>query len=248
MSARYLIRFDDICPTMDWAAWDALEKVLDENGVKPIVAVIPDNQDPEFMVGPADPGFWDRVRRWQAAGWGIGVHGFEHRRHSADGGIMGINDRSEFAGLAAAQQREKLAKSLAIFSREGVKPSAWVAPWHSFDATTKAVLRELGIGVISDGFSMHPYRDDDGMVWVPQQLWRLRRMPFGVWTVCWHYRDWSPSGLAALRRSLAEYRGSFMSLGEAVELYGNRRASAADALMRAGFPWLLKAKAALRPR
>ena len=245
-NARYLIRFDDICPTIDWAAWEALEKILAENGVKPIVAVIPENQDPEFMTGPADPGFWERVRRWQAAGWGIGVHGFEHRRSTEDGGIMGINARSEFAGLDGPEQREKLRKSLAIFSREGVKPSAWVAPWHSFDATTKTLLQELGVGVISDGFSIHPYRDEAGMVWIPQQLWRLRRMPVGVWTVCWHYSDWSPAGLADLARSLAAFRGSFISLQEAVDLYGQRRASAADELMRVGFPLILKARVALR--
>jgi predicted deacetylase len=248
MTARYIIRFDDVCSTMDWSAWEGLEKVLAENGVKPIVAVIPDNRDPEFMIGPSDPAFWERVRRWQAAGWGIGVHGYEHRRHSDDGGLMGINARSEFAGLPAEEQRDKISRSLAIFKREGVRPDAWVAPWHSFDQTTKTVLREMGVGVISDGFSLHPYRDADGMVWVPQQLWRLRRMPFGVWTVCWHYRDWSPAGLASLSRSLARYRGSFLSLGEAVALYGRRNADAADRLIRAAFPLMLKAKAGLRRR
>ena len=248
MTARYIIRVDDVCPTIDWAAWDVFEKVLADNGVKPIVAVIPDNKDPEFRSGPADPRFWDRVRRWQTAGWGIGVHGFEHRRLSGDGGVMGVNARSEFAGLPAAEQREKLARSLAVFSREGVKPDAWVAPWHSFDAATEALLRELGVGVISDGYSFYPYRDDAGTAWVPQQLWRLRPMPSGEWTVCWHAGEWSPAGIAGTSRALARYRGSFLSLGAAVDLYGRRRESAADRLMRAGFPLLLKAKSALRRR
>jgi predicted deacetylase len=246
--ARYLLRFDDVCATMDWTAWAGMERVLSEHGIKPIVAVIPDNRDPEFMTGPADPAFWERVRRWQAAGWGIGVHGFEHRRLTEDAGVMGVNARSEFAGLGPREQRDRLAKSLAIFSREGVKPDAWVAPWHSFDETTQSVLRELGVRVISDGFSVYPYRDRDGTVWVPQQLWRLRRMPFGVWTVCLHHRDWSPAGIAGLSRSLAAFSGSFLSLREAVELYGGRGPRAADILMRAGFPWLLKARSALRRR
>jgi predicted deacetylase len=245
VSARYLIRIDDVCPTIDWPAWEVFEKALAENGVKPIVAVIPDNKDPEFQVGPADPEFWGRVRRWQAAGWGIGVHGFEHRRLTADGGGLAVNARSEFAGLPAAEQREKLTRALDVFSREGVKPDAWVAPWHSFDATTEQLLRELGVSVISDGYALRPYRDAAGAVWVPQQLWRLRRMPFGVWTVCLHAGDWS-KGIAPLTRSLAEFRGSFLSLREAVVLYGGRRASAADGLMRAGFPLMLKAKKLLR--
>lgn len=30
---RYLIRFDDICPTMDWKVWDAVEDILDRKSV-----------------------------------------------------------------------------------------------------------------------------------------------------------------------------------------------------------------------
>lgn len=243
---RYILRFDDICPTMDWNAWDPLEKVMDDEGIRPLVAVIPDNRDPEFEVGPANPAFWDRVRAWQAKGWGIGVHGYRHERATRDGGIMSINNRSEFAGLGANEQRAKLKSSLDIFARENVKPDAWVAPWHSFNATTKTALVELGVRVISDGFSLLPYRDGDGMVWVPNQLWRFRKMPFGIWTVCWHYRDWAPARLDSAKRTFAAYRGSMMSLGEAVAAYGGRRSSFADCAMRHAFPLLLKAKTALR--
>ena len=59
MTTRYMLRFDDICPTMDWKAWDALEKAMDDECIRPIVAVIPDNKDPEFNVGPANPAFGD---------------------------------------------------------------------------------------------------------------------------------------------------------------------------------------------
>src|SRR3569832_1328545 len=165
MTARYIIRVDDVCPTIDWAAWDVFEKVLADNGVKPIVAVIPDNKDPEFRSGPADPRFWDRVRRWQTAGWGIGVHGFEYRCLSGDGGVMGVNARSEFAGLPAAEQREKLARSLAVFSREGVKPDAWVAPWHSFGAAAGARRRGRGGGGGGGGGAGGPGRGGAGTGW-----------------------------------------------------------------------------------
>jgi predicted deacetylase len=246
VSGRYLIRIDDVCPTIDWPAWEAFEAALAENGVKPIVAVIPDNKDPEFMTGPADPGFWERVRRWQAAGWGIGVHGFEHRRLTEDGGLMGLNARSEFAGLSAAEQRGRLEKALAVFARERVRPDAWVAPWHSFDEQTRALLREMGVGVISDGFALNPYRDADGTVWVPQQLWNPRPMPFGVWTVCWHYSDWRPEALPATRRTLAAFRGSYMSLAEAVELGAARGYGLSDGLLGTVWPLARKARGLLR--
>lgn len=239
---RYLLRFDDICPTMDWKAWDPMEKAMDDEGIRPLVAVIPDNRDPEFVVGPPNPAFWDRVRAWQAKGWGIGMHGHRHERATSDGGIMAINDRSEFAGLGAPEQREKLRSALGIFARERVKPDAWVAPWHSFDAATKAALSESGVRVISDGFSVRPYRDGDGMLWIPNQLWRFRKMPFGLWTVCWHHRDWAPDRLERAKKTFAAYRGSIVGLGDAIADYGDRRRDVADRLLNAVFPLMLKAR------
>lgn len=245
---RYLLRFDDICPTMDWKAWDPMEKAMDDEGIRPLVAVIPDNRDPEFVVGPPNPAFWDRVRAWQAKGWGIGIHGHRHERATSDGGMMAINARSEFAGLGPSEQREKLRSALGIFARERVKPDAWVAPWHSFDATTKAVLAELGVRVISDGFSTLPYRDDDGMLWVPQQLWRFRKMPFGLWTVCWHYRDWSAARLESAKETFAAYRGRMTSLTEAVAAHGERRRDVMDRMMGFGLPLVLKTKGVIAAR
>ena len=40
---RVVLRFDDLCPTMKWSVWDAIEKVLDRHGVHPIVAIVPDS-------------------------------------------------------------------------------------------------------------------------------------------------------------------------------------------------------------
>lgn len=64
-AARYLVRFDDICPAMNWDMWGKIETVLRENGVKPILAVVPDNKDPLLDVGAPVSDFWERVRGWQ---------------------------------------------------------------------------------------------------------------------------------------------------------------------------------------
>ena len=53
--ARYLLRFDDLCPTMNWGMWDRIEELLVKASIRPIVAVIPDNRDPKMDIGPADP-------------------------------------------------------------------------------------------------------------------------------------------------------------------------------------------------
>ena len=50
------------------------------------------------MVAPPADDFWARVRGWQARGWAIGLHGYQHRYVTHDGGLVPLNQRSEFAG------------------------------------------------------------------------------------------------------------------------------------------------------
>src|SRR5215471_9078010 len=99
MNATYLVRIDDVCPTMNWAVWPAIEAILVQNGVKPLLAVIPDNHDHLLNSCAAGKNFWNQVRSWRDRGWSIGLHGYQHRYVTRDSGIMGINRSSEFAGL-----------------------------------------------------------------------------------------------------------------------------------------------------
>ena len=46
----YLIRFDDICPTMNWVIWTEIDEILTTEGIKPILAVIPDNRNPVLFI------------------------------------------------------------------------------------------------------------------------------------------------------------------------------------------------------
>ena len=51
MAARYLIRFDDLCPSMNWTVWCEVESILQAAGIKPLLAVVPDNADPQLCGG-----------------------------------------------------------------------------------------------------------------------------------------------------------------------------------------------------
>src|SRR5215472_8164987 len=99
MGARYLIRFDDICPTMNWVIWERVEKILVSTGIKPILAVVPDNQDPRLRAAEPNLDFWNKVRGWQSRGWTIGLHGYQHLASTRDGGVLKINKWGEFSGL-----------------------------------------------------------------------------------------------------------------------------------------------------
>ena len=226
--SQFLVRFDDICPTMNWALWTEIETVLDESGVKPILAVIPDNKDHGLVVNAPRSSFWDNVRNWKDKGWAVGLHGYQHLYVTTQSGVLRLQDRSEFAGLSYDQQLTKLNRAIEIFRREGIEPDLWVAPSHSFDWTTVRILKELGLHTISDGLSRFPYRDSNGLLWVPQQLWRFRNVPAGVWTVCFHHNDWTNAQLAGFRAAIKRLRSHITNLAHISRVYADREMTFSD--------------------
>ena len=223
MSARYLVRFDDVCPSMNWSVWREVERILVAADVKPVVAVVPANEDPDLNVGAPEERFWDIVRGWQARGWAIGMHGYQHRYVTNEAGLVGLNRRSEFAGVPAAEQADKLRAALDIFHKESVRPDVWIAPGHSFDDATVGVLKELGVEAISDGFYLSALRDAREMLWIPQQMWSLQFRPFGLWTACYHVNRWRSDDVARFERDIGLYRARITSIKQVVSTAKIRR-------------------------
>lgn len=245
MHARYLVRFDDICPTMNWSLWASIEEVLHACGVQPILAVVPDNRDPKLQVEPPRPDFWGWVREKQTAGWSIALHGYQHLYETTDAGLLGINARSEFAGLPFERQREKLLRAVEVFHSHGIRLEAFVAPAHSFDQHTLLVLQELGITVISDGFFLYP-RVHQGMLWVPQQMWQFRPAPLGVWTVCFHHNRLGARDLRRLIVDIQRFARFTTSLQDIVHTYRNRGSRPIDILFARLWRLVLRAKLAAK--
>ncbi len=228
MSARYLIRFDDLCPTMNWRVWEEIEPMLLSSGVKPLLAVVPDNRDPHLQVDAPHEGFWDRVRAWGSYGWTIGMHGYRHEYVTRHSGIIGKNRFSEFAGLPRREQESKLASALQILRRESVPAEVWVAPAHSFDQTTVDLLLQFGVRCISDGYFAYPGFDCSGAFWIPQQLWNFEARPFGVWTICLHHNQWRQRDVEQFRQKLSRFRERVASLAEITGRYQRRKLTAWD--------------------
>lgn len=247
MAAKYIIRFDDICPTMNWDIWRKIEKILIQQRVDPILAVVPDNKDSDLMVGEAYSGFWDTVRSWQARGWTIGIHGYQHRYVTDRAGLIGINNRSEFAGLGEQEQEAKLTTAMAIFQREEIAPEVWVAPGHSFDAITLRVLKKFGLNVVSDGLYLSPNIDVNGITYVPQQLWRFRPMPLGLWTVCYHHNDWNDGDIDRFASDVERYQQHVTSLRIVLKkLYRARNRNLSDAVFSRVCLWVLQTRSSIR--
>ncbi len=129
--AQYLLRFDDLCPTMDRHRWQRFLPLIEEFGIKPILAVVPDNRDPALAVVEPDPEFWGEMRRMQACGATIGLHGYRHLPASKGSGLLPLHRMTEFAGVAAETQREWIHAGLEILRGRGLNPNdlGCAAPW-----------------------------------------------------------------------------------------------------------------------
>ena len=202
---------------MNWRVWAEIEAILVERQLKPMLAVVPDNRDPVLQVDAPAVDFWDRVRTWRDRGWVIALHGFQHCYVSSNAGMVATRKKSEFAGLAAEVQREKLRRGIEIFQRERIKSKVWIAPGNSFDATTVALLPDFGIRIISAGCFRYPYVGPRGMTWVPQQLYYFRAAPAGVWTVCHHHNRWSAAQMSKFREDLDEYAANIAGLDDVLD-------------------------------
>ncbi len=205
--AMFLLRCDDLCPAISAGRWPLFESLIEEFHLQPILALVPDNRDPDLDVSPPDPGFWQCMRTLEAAGATIGMHGYRHLCQSRGRSLLGLARASEFAGVPAETQRAWIHEGLLILRGHGLNPRIFVAPRHGFDRNTLDALRAEGVTLLSDGFARVPFTRG-GLTWLPQQLWGPLEKSNGVWTICVHPNTASDAEIADLRYFLATHARS----------------------------------------
>jgi peptidoglycan/xylan/chitin deacetylase (PgdA/CDA1 family) len=203
---------------MRWDIWSQIEPALIHYNIKPILAIVPDNQDPVLQASPPAPDFWERARKWQQLGWTIAMHGYQHLYVAKDGGLVATRKKSEFASLPASVQEEKLRRGSEIFAREGIKSRVWIAPGNAFDEITVSLLPRFGIDTISASWFWGPFVGPYNTTWIPCQLSILRPVPAGLWTVCYHPNPWSDVDLGDFFRGLELYHDQIVAFDEALSL------------------------------
>lgn len=226
--ARFLLRFDDLCPTVNAERWRACAELVAEFDLKPILAVVPDNRDRELEPSPADPEFWAQMRAMRAAGCAIALHGFRHVCASSGRGLLNLARQSEFAGVDLATQREWIAAGVRILRGHGLAPRLWVAPRHGFDRNTLLALKDEGIDTLSDGFARMPFVRD-GLIWIPQQLWGPAEKEAGVWTIAIHPNTARDEQIQALRAFLRQHAAQFTSVDRLLREVPPRRLGVREA-------------------
>lgn len=195
---------------MNTEAWARVERMLDENEIKPLVGVIPVNRDPMLLEFMEDPAFWEKAMAWQEKGWRIALHGYNHVCSSHCAGINPVHSRSEFAGLPLEVQRQKIRAGLAVLQEKGLKPDVFFAPSHTFDENTLEALRlESDIRMISDTVANDTYCRN-GFTFIPQQAGRVRKLPFKVTTICLHPNFTTDAEFAEIEAFLRAHSKEFV--------------------------------------
>lgn len=248
MSAKFLIRLDDACQTMDHAKWLRMENLLDKYGIKPMVAVIPDNKDGAFNHERIeDDVFWRRVKSWQTKGWEIAQHGYTHEYVSKSSGDFTVgNSYSEFAGLLYSVQREKIKQGYQLLKEQGIAVKSWVAPAHTFDYETVRALSEVtDIEIISDTIALYPYRHK-GFIWIPVQIANFINVPFGYWTVCIHPNEFTHKDFEQLERSIQRFQSQIIATPE-IKVHNGFRMKLVNFSFKVIFNLLIKYKRRFHP-
>ncbi len=229
--SKYLLRLDDASDFMDVEKWKRMEDLLDQHGIKPLVGIIPDNQDPS-LIGEyeRDPAFWGRAARWKEKGWELALHGCYHKYTTTDGGINPVNKRSEFAGVPLDKQKKMIRYGVDILKGHDIEPKVFFAPSHTFDENTLIALKEESyIRVISDTIANDVYFEN-GFYFIPQQSGRVRKLPFRVCTFCYHPNMMKDEDFEELNTFLDSMSERFASFSE-IELT-KRKKSLMDRILR----------------
>ena len=204
IAARYLFRMDDITPTMHWGRFWSTLNLLRRYKVRPLLGVVPDNRDHTLNREKPRSDFWTVLKQLRDEGIvEISQHGYQHilkprpglpiigRRH-------GIKEVSEFAGDTYGVQLTSIEAGARILESHGLRTPFFMAPNHSFDRNTLRALSTCGFSALSDGVALFPF-SYEGVVFIPQQLWRPRPLPCGVITICLHSNDLDVWGIKRLR-------------------------------------------------
>ncbi|SFC76568.1 DUF2334 domain-containing protein [Butyrivibrio sp. YAB3001] len=196
------IRMDDITPDMDFDKFERFKAILDKNGIRPLIGIVPDNKDSKLGIQTPREDFWEYVRNLQQNGWVIAMHGFNHVYKTDDPGVFPIGNKSEFAGLSYEKQDEMIREGKRLLKQRGIATDIFMAPSHSYDKNTLKALKKNGFYRITDGFGVRPY-ELDGMVFYPISISRSRSIASkkeGIVSFVYHINTMTDSDFKAFEK------------------------------------------------
>ena len=212
-----LIRLDDIAANMNWTLMEKAENLFDKFSVKPILGVIPNNQDKQLLVYEKKGDFWKKVYNWQKKGWEISMHGSDHvyLKDSQKKDFFNYGGKSEFWDQPLEIQKKKIKDGLKIFKEHHIKCRSFFAPNHSYDHNTFEALKSCGINEVIDGYGLFPYISED-IKFIPQLFYKLINLPIGIQTTQIHLNYWNDNDFENFEKFLEKNKESIITYDQAI--------------------------------
>lgn len=217
--SKYIVRFDDITPSMHWDNFLFVKKVLENYNIYSVLGVVPDNRDEKLVIrlSMSDKDFFAKIKKYKKYGDTIAQHGTYHQYINKSSGLLNINNKSEFSGLCYEEQFQKLKVGKEILEGYGIWQPYFMAPSHSFDLATLKALKALDFKAITDGYGFYPYRVE-GITLIPQLVSKpIPFLPFGVQTICLHTNSMSQENMNNFIRFIHQNHSNFISFEELVD-------------------------------
>ncbi len=219
---KILIRFDDIAENMNWHFMEKSEQLFDKYEIKPVLGVIPNNQDVELRSYPKKENFWKIVKNWQSKGWEISMHGYNHLyvTETNKNDYFKYGGKSEFFGESLVSQTNKIQKGLEIFKKNNIKVRSFFAPNHTYDANTFIALKNSGIYEVIDGYGLNPYLKNE-IIFIPQLFYKIFFIPFGLQTTQIHLNIMNDKEFSKLQSLIEKNYQNIITYDEALNLLSN---------------------------
>ena len=218
-----LIRIDDIAENMNWDVMEKSELLFEKYSIKPVLGVIPNNKDSEFLAYPKKNDFWERVRKWRNMGWEIAMHGYTHVydtmcKKSDD--YFNYGGGSEFTGHSLATQTLRIKNGLKKFEDEKIKIRTFFAPNQTYDKNTFTALKNCGINEIMDGYGLMPYTEND-IKFIPQLFNKVVLLPFGIQSTKLHLNLWKQEDLDNFEKFIIKNLNKIITYDQALQKINN---------------------------
>ena len=198
------------------------EKLFNRYSIKPLLGVIPNNQDKELLKHQRENKFWDKVRNWQNNGWEISMHGYTHIYDSKTNkkDYFNYGGDSEFFGHSYDEQVKRLESGLKKFEKESVKIRSFFAPNHTYDENTFLALKKVGIKKIIDGYGLFPYLEKE-INFMPQLFYENVLLPFGLQSTQIHLNYWNEKDFLVFEKFIEKNFKKIKTYDQMLEVTSN---------------------------
>lgn len=201
---KFSYRMDDITEDMDWDKFLRMKEIFDRYEIKPLIGVVPCNQDPKLKQGQQREDFFEFIRTLQKAGWSIAQHGWQHTYVTKASGLLGLKRASEFAGVPYEEQYQKLKQGKEILTQNGIQADIFMAPGHTYDENTVKALVENGFQFVTDGYADTSYKYN-GLQFIPCKS-AGNPAKRGIDTICLHTNGMKEEDFVDVERVIRKNR------------------------------------------